>query len=45
MKHFRVFVVGFDAFNLAHVVGKGASGFLDARELIEERIGSVEFGI
>ena len=45
MKHLRVFVVGFDAFDLAHVVGKGASGFLDAREPIEERIGSVEFGI
>jgi hypothetical protein len=45
IKHFGVFVAGFDVFDLAHVVGKGASGSLDAREQTEKWIGSFEVGI
>jgi hypothetical protein len=45
MKHIGVFVVGFDAFDLAHIMGKGASGLFDAREPIEERTSSLEVRI
>jgi hypothetical protein len=36
IKHFHIFLVGFDVFDLAHVVGEGAGGSLDAREQAEE---------
>ena len=35
IKHFHIFLVGFDVFDLAHVVGEGAGGSLDAREQAE----------